>query len=228
MPVQHGLRDVQHRRRLERACSRSISNASRSSSPWRSITMPFARSIIARRSSADSSCATFSCKPLLLAVAPHRDLDRALDVRRLPRVDVAGDPHVRRARDRPRALSLAHGHQHRAARELHRLGDQRQSVLVVSVEHHERHVGILARDQFRRLRDGDRERRHLVAERVQDVAQRTEIIFALIREKDPRFVSLVVDMSLVILPTLFYTLRAPAKPPAGRTRAPQPLGAQLR
>ena len=35
-------------------------------------------------------------------------------------------------------------------------------------------------------RDGHRERRHLVAERVEDVAQRAQILFALIREQDPK------------------------------------------
>ena len=56
-------------------------------------------------------------------------------------------------------------------RELDGLRDQRQPVLVVAVEDHEREVGVLARDQLGRLRHGHRERRHLVAERVEHVAR---------------------------------------------------------
>jgi hypothetical protein len=125
-------------------------------------------------------------EPLLLAMAPHRDVDRPLNVLRLPRIHVAGDPHVGRVRDGRRVLGLAHGHEHRPGRERHGLGDQRQPVLVVPVEDDERQVGILACDQLRRLGDGHRERRHLVPELIENVTERSQVLLAFVGEKDPK------------------------------------------
>jgi hypothetical protein len=58
-------------------------------------------------------------------------------------------------------------------------------VLIVAVEHDEGEVRLLAGDQLDRLLDGHRERRHLVAQRVERVAERAQILLALVGQKDP-------------------------------------------
>ena len=68
-------------------------------SPWRSIRMPLARSISARRSSADSSWSTLTCRRSRLLVAAQRDLDRALHGLAARRLDPGGDAALRRAGD---------------------------------------------------------------------------------------------------------------------------------
>ena len=65
-------------------------------------------------------------------------------------------------------------------------------MLVVAVEDHEGEVGVLARDQLGRLRDGHRERRDLVPEPLEHVAERAQILLALVGQQDPQIRSLVV------------------------------------
>ena len=114
--------------------------------------------------------------------------------------------------------------EHRAGRVLDGLGDQRQPVLVVAVEDDERQVRVLARDQLDRLRDRHRERRHLVAEAVEHVAERAQILLALVGEQDPQIRLARSPGRVGHLRNRSSTLvRAPAvTPPDGLTRPSTP------
>jgi hypothetical protein len=88
-----------------------------------------ARSITVRRSSAVSSWPTFSDQLGALAIAPQGDLDGPLH--RLGDVDSIGrDPSLRRARHEV-DVAVADVGDHRPGRELDRLADQRERVIVV-------------------------------------------------------------------------------------------------
>ncbi len=71
----------------------------------------------------------------------------------------------------------------RARGGLDRLADQQQRVIVVRVDDDDREVGVLADDQLGGLLDGDRERRHVVPEALQDVAERAERLLVLVGEQ---------------------------------------------
>src|SRR3954454_9210051 len=65
------------------------------------------------------------------------------------------------------------------------LGHQRQRVLVVAVEDHEGQVRVLARDELHRLAVGHGERRHLVAEDVEHLAEAPQVVLTLVGEEHP-------------------------------------------
>ena len=136
------------RRASGRAAARS---AWRSATPWRSIRIPFARSITPRRSSALSSWSTFSCSRRGLAVAAHRDLDRPLDRLGVHRLDVGGDAPVGGARQEV-DVGVRQLGDHRPGGVLDRLADQRERVLVVLVDDDDRDLRILLARSARRRR----------------------------------------------------------------------------
>ncbi len=72
---------------------------------------------------------------------------------------------------------------HRPGRQLHRLADQRECVLVVAVDDDDGEVRVLADDQVGRLLHRDGERHHLVAELGQDVAEAHERLLVLVGEQ---------------------------------------------
>jgi hypothetical protein len=81
-------------------------------------------------------------------------------------------------------VAVADRRDHRPGCVLHRLGDQRERVLVVLVDHDDGEVGILAGDQLGRLAYGDGERDHLVAERLECDAQAFERALVLIGDQN--------------------------------------------
>ena len=178
------------RRLCPRAWSRSRSNASRSSIPWRSIRIPLARSISARRSSADSSWSTLSCSRSRLLVAAQRDLDRALDRPRARRLDPRGDPRSAARATKSTSLSRVWAITGPDAYST-RLRDQRERVLVVAVDDDDREIRVLGGDQLDRLRHGHHVRGDLVAEALEHAAERVERVLVLVGDQDAQVARLV-------------------------------------
>ena len=89
-------------------------------------------------------------QPAGLAVPAHGDLDRPLDRLRVHRLHVRGDPALGRSREEV-DVGIGQLRDHGAGRELDGLADQRQRVLVVVVDDHDRNLRVLTRDQLDRL-----------------------------------------------------------------------------
>ena len=158
------------RRPVVREWSRSSSNACRSSTPWRSIRIPFARSITRAALERALELVDLLVQALRLAVAAQRDLDRPLHRLGVHRLDAGGDAALGGAREEV-DVGVRQLGDHGPRGVLDRLADQRQRVLVVLVDTTIARSRVLRGDQLDRLADRDGVRRHLVAELGQHAAR---------------------------------------------------------
>ena len=143
-----------------RACSRTRWKAARSSTLWRSMRIPLARSMSARRSSAFSRRVDLRLQLVVLAPAAHGDLDGALDRVRGLLARVGEDPAVGGGGHELGILAVEQ-RDDRPGGEGVDLLDQVERVLVVAVDDDDRQVRVVARDGLGGLAqaDGDLGRR---------------------------------------------------------------------
>ena len=113
--------------------ARRSSKARCSSTPWRSIRMPFARSVTARRPNAPSRFRNS-------AKRCEDDVERALELVRLAVREVGEDTALGRLSDEARILDLEH-RDHRARRLLDDPRDQPERILGALADGDERDVG---------------------------------------------------------------------------------------
>ena len=183
--------------------------------------MPFARSMTTRRSSADSSWETFSCSRRSSRWRRQRDLDRALHVVGRPRVHVARDPHVRGLRDRRRALGLAHvtstgPDANSTVSEISaRPCASSPSKTTIARSGSSRAISSTASDTDT-AKGVD-----LVPEPLEHVAERAQLLLALVGEQDPQ---VLLDRRSFVS-ALLYTSTRPGPDPRRRSTAPQHPGA---
>ena len=221
VPVEHGLRDVDHAPVLERAWSRSSSNARALVEPWRSIRMPLARSITARRSSAVSSWSTFSVSCAALAVArASRPRSRPGRLRRRPTRRRRRSP-CSAARATNVGVALAHLRDHRARRRT-----RPPRAISASACSSSSWTTTIARSGSSRAissaasRDRDGERRDLVPELLEHVAERVAAPPRPRRRAGPAGSSHRCCV-VIVQATLLYTRSPrPRPPPRPTSRAP--------